>query len=385
MTDAKKPAVLIIGGLGFIGRHLALYIHENKLASEVRIVDKVLPQLAWLAPEFAEACSKEKFVQADASREQHLPRIFDRANGEQFDYVINCGGETRHSQPDDVYEARSCGLSITLGKEVAKRGIPAYVECSTAHVYKSGSSPRKETDKLQPWHKLAKWKLKAAEELLKIPNLQYCALRLPHVYGAYNPGYFAMGICLARVHKEMNQDLEMLYTKDVKVNTLHVTDAASALWAAAEWRASKGKLDPNDASLPAIFKDSKTPIAFNVVDHNNTAQEHITNALAEVFDLKVTFIGSLVSQLAKMNLDDVVDDMNEVSLQEWADLVEKSKIERPGPIGPFLERDVLKDQDMSIDGSLFESTVGWKPKYEQFGTDSIQEMVDSYKRMGWWP
>ena len=97
MAD-KKPSVLIIGGLGmcttprcsnleqydgltnlerydtgFIGRHLALYIHENNLASEVRLVDKVLPQLAWLAPEFEEACSKDKFVQADAARERERP------------------------------------------------------------------------------------------------------------------------------------------------------------------------------------------------------------------------------------------------------------------------------------------------------------------------
>ena len=66
---AEKPAVLIIGGLGYIGRFLALHIQQNNLASEVRIVDKVLPQLAWLAPEFAEACSQDKFMQADASRE----------------------------------------------------------------------------------------------------------------------------------------------------------------------------------------------------------------------------------------------------------------------------------------------------------------------------
>lgn len=58
--------------VGFIGRHLALYLHENNLASEIRLVDKVLPQLAWLAPEFDEACSKERFVQADASRERKL-------------------------------------------------------------------------------------------------------------------------------------------------------------------------------------------------------------------------------------------------------------------------------------------------------------------------
>lgn len=67
---AEKPAVLIVGGLGYIGRNLALYIHKNNLVSEVRIVDKVLPQLAWLAPEFEEACSKEKFMQADASKER---------------------------------------------------------------------------------------------------------------------------------------------------------------------------------------------------------------------------------------------------------------------------------------------------------------------------
>jgi nucleoside-diphosphate-sugar epimerase len=69
---AEKPAVLIIGGLGYIGRFLALHIHQKNLASEVRIVDKVLPQLAWLAPEFEEACSKDKFMQADASKEREF-------------------------------------------------------------------------------------------------------------------------------------------------------------------------------------------------------------------------------------------------------------------------------------------------------------------------
>lgn len=33
-------------------------------------MDKILPELAWLAPEFKEACSRDKFVQADASRER---------------------------------------------------------------------------------------------------------------------------------------------------------------------------------------------------------------------------------------------------------------------------------------------------------------------------
>lgn len=111
ISSGEKPAVLIIGGLGmvpglslpphppprsllvpppfyltetglienksnrvtysgYIGRFLALHIHRNNLASEVRLVDKVLPQLARLPPEFSEACSVDKFMQADASRER---------------------------------------------------------------------------------------------------------------------------------------------------------------------------------------------------------------------------------------------------------------------------------------------------------------------------
>lgn len=175
-----KPSVLIIGGMGYIGRFLAKYIHENKLASEVRLVDKVLPQLAWLAPEFAEACSQDKFVQADGTRErmrtcslytqshltsrpESLPRIFDRPSspGKEFDYVFNCGGETRYSQEEEVYTARSTALSIALAKESAKRKVKAFVELSTGMVYKPDSVPRKEGDKTKPWNSLAICKLKA--------------------------------------------------------------------------------------------------------------------------------------------------------------------------------------------------------------------------------
>lgn len=73
-----KPSVLIIGGLGYLGRFLALYIHQHELASEVRLVDKVLPQLAWLGPEFSEACSQDKFMQADASRPGEERSLFHR-------------------------------------------------------------------------------------------------------------------------------------------------------------------------------------------------------------------------------------------------------------------------------------------------------------------
>ncbi|KAL1992554.1 hypothetical protein VTN49DRAFT_4586 [Thermomyces lanuginosus] len=369
-AEDSKPAVLIVGGLGFIGRHLAKYIHENGLASEMRIVDKVLPQLAYLAPEFEEAC-KDRFVQADASREQSMSRIFDRANGQQFDYVFNCAGDNRSSLDAEVYKKQNLSLSVTLGKEAAKRGIKAFVEASTALIYKSSSSPCKETDKEQPWGKLAEYKHEAEKELRKIPDLNAVALRFPYVYGEYDRRLVAIAVCLARTNEYLGTELEMLDTKDLKINTLHVLDAARAMWTAAEWRAKQGP--------------GNEPFLFNVVDATDTNQGHLADALTSIFNIKVTFTGSLATMLAKLTLDDIIDDINEVSLQGWADLLAEKQITRPGPINPFIERDIFNGKDLCIDGSLFQKTTGFTLERPTFNVDALREMIASYERMGWWP
>lgn len=305
---------------------------------------------------------------------EHFPRIFDRPNGEQFDYVFNCGGVTESSRPEDIYEYRIYGLSMAMGRESARRGVRAFVECSTGHVYKANSTPRKETDSLQPWNVVAKWKLKAEQGLQEVKGLNLVILRFPAMYGPYDTGFFATGITMARVSKSLDRHLTLLYTRNLKINTIYIKDAVSALWTAAEWR-SKQKSPP---------PETKSSI-FNIVDHNDTKQEHMAQALSESFDLKVDFLGSLGSQLAKMSLDDIVDEANEDMLQVWAELLEDKQIQRPGPINPFVERDVLKSDDLSLDGSLFESITGWKPKREAFNADTVNEIVRSYENMGWWP
>jgi nucleoside-diphosphate-sugar epimerase len=103
-----------------------------------------------------------------SSRTESLPRIFDRSNGKQWDYVFNCGGETRNSQEDEVYKVRSLALSVAVGKEAARRHVKAFVELSTGMVYKPDSQPSKEGDKLKPWSKIAVFKLQAEEALAKI-------------------------------------------------------------------------------------------------------------------------------------------------------------------------------------------------------------------------
>ncbi|KAI9640667.1 hypothetical protein NHQ30_010975 [Ciborinia camelliae] len=375
---AEKPAVLIIGGLGYIGRFLALHIHKNNLASEVRIVDKVLPQLAWLAPEFEDACSSDKFMQADASKEQSLPRIFDRADGKQWDYVFNCGGETRYSQEDEVYKVRSLALSIAVGKEAAKRGVKAFVELSTGMVYKSDSTPSKEGDKLKPWSKIATFKLQAEEALAKIEGLNLIIVRLAHVYGEYAHQFVPMSLTMARIYQHLNEEMKWLWTKDLRVNTVNINDTCKALWAVAEWYSVSGKPNWDVKSMGMIP-------TFNVVDKGETSQGIIAELIGEIFGIKTGFQGQLISTFAKLNMDSVINDINEEVLGPWADLLEEAGITRPGPLTPFMEKELLKDTDLSMDGSRIEKVVGFKYDHPKVTKDLLQGMIDSYIRIGWWP
>jgi len=125
-------------------------------------------------------------------------------------------------------------------------------------VYKPDSAPRKETAKLKPWLKLAKWKLTAEEDLAKIQGLNLMVLRLAHVYGPYTSKYLATALCMARVYKSLGKDMKWLWDKDLKTNTVHVEDVARAIWAGAEWyvRGTPRK---------------EVPI-FNIVDKGNTCE-----------------------------------------------------------------------------------------------------------------
>ncbi|KAK3389102.1 hypothetical protein B0T20DRAFT_363994 [Sordaria brevicollis] len=374
---AEKPSVLIIGGLGYIGRFLALYIHKNNLASDVRIVDKVLPQLAWLAPEFEEACAGSKFMQADASREQSLQRIFDRADGKQWDYVFNCGGETRYSQEDEVYKLRSLELSLAVGREAAKRGVKCFIELSTGMVYKPDSSPSKEQDKLKPWSKIAVFKLQAEEELAKIPGLNLVIVRLAHVYGPYAPQWVATALCMARVYQALGSEMKWLWTKNLCTNTVHIHDVTRSLWDVAQWyQAGKAKWDS--------AKMGPTP-TFNVVDKGHTTQGTMADLIGDVFGIKTGFQGTIISNFAKIHLHDVVEDVNDELLGPWAGLLEDAGITKPGPLTPFMEEELLKDTDLSMDGSRLEELVGFKYEKPKINKELLQEVIESYKRMRWWP
>lgn len=59
--------VLVLGGVGFIGRNFVAYLIKNDLVASVRVVDKVLPATAYLDAGHKEIFSNPKveFKQAN--------------------------------------------------------------------------------------------------------------------------------------------------------------------------------------------------------------------------------------------------------------------------------------------------------------------------------
>jgi nucleoside-diphosphate-sugar epimerase len=202
-------------------------------------------------------------------------------------------------------------------------------------------------------------------------------LRLAHVYGDYDSKFVGTQLALARVYQYLEQELKWLWTKDLRVNTVHVTDTARALWAAAEWYAQGKKNWDANAYGP-------TPI-FNIVDNGNSSQGTFSSIIGETFKIETGFQGQIISTFARLNLDSVVDDVNDETLGPWADLLEEAKITRPGPLSPFMEKELLKDTDLSLDGRRFEQVVGFTYEKPKITKEEVESIIESYKRMNWWP
>lgn len=111
----------------------------------------------------------------------------------------------------------------------------------------------------------------------------------------------------------------------------------------------------------------------------------MSTLIGTIFSIPTGFQGSLISSFARLNLDHVVDDLNEEILQPWADLLAAANITRPGPLSPFLEKELLKDTDLSLDGSRFEKVVAFRYERVGIGEAEVRGMLESYRRMGWWP
>ena len=154
-------AFLFPAGCGFIGRHLVSYLVDNKLVSDVRVVDKVPPPMAWLNKEH-QAIFENPIVEFKSSNLLNPGIVIRKVillcihlnlinmlihqgsrelafslddEASKWDYVINLAAETKPNQTKEVYRQGTVPLSVGCAELAAKQGVKRFVEISTSHCY----------------------------------------------------------------------------------------------------------------------------------------------------------------------------------------------------------------------------------------------------------
>ncbi|KAJ1531186.1 hypothetical protein HK405_001553 [Cladochytrium tenue] len=168
--------------------------------------------------------------------------------------------------------------------------------------------------------------------------------------------------------------MKFLWTKDLRLNTVHVVDVARALWAVAALD-SEGGLRKGPVSAVEVY---------NLADENDTDQGSINQHLEAIFGIQTGFQGTIVSQFAKLNLASVTEDVNDEHLQPWSEICKAAGVTAT-PLTPYLDKELLRDNALSVDGSKIKTTFGFVYERPKMTTDSLREVIVEFEATGVWP
>eukprot|EP00005_Dracoamoeba_jomungandri_P002284 CAMPEP_0174261432 /NCGR_PEP_ID=MMETSP0439-20130205/11425_1 /TAXON_ID=0 /ORGANISM="Stereomyxa ramosa, Strain Chinc5" /LENGTH=363 /DNA_ID=CAMNT_0015345903 /DNA_START=9 /DNA_END=1100 /DNA_ORIENTATION=- len=355
-----KPRVLVLGATGFIGRNLITYLVDNDLA-EVTGVDKQLPNCAYLSQAEEATFEKITFMQKNLVSPTSIASIWEEGS---YDYVINLAAETKYGHNDEVYEERVHHLSVACATEAAKQGVKRFVEVSTAQVYEGKPAPSNEQGALKPWTKIAKFKLQVEEDLAGIDGLDYVILRPVIVYGPGDRTGLAPRIICGAIYKFLDKSMKLLWDASLKINTVHVRDVAKACW--------------------HMCTHGNSGDVFNLADKSDTDQGSVNKILEELFGITTKFAGKAMSTVAaNMGMKTVVVNVNDKHVAPWSKMTKECGIEIT-PLSPYLDKELLGNVHLSVDGSAIEAT-GFTYDVPNLGADQLREWVEYFQAMKLFP
>jgi len=280
---------------------------------------------------------------------------------------FNLAGETKYSQTEAVYKENVLDVAVKCANTAAKHGVKRFIEVSTAQVF-DGDKPKhpyKEDGKLDPWTNLAKAKLEAEKAIKAIPGLNLVIVRPAIVYGPGDISGITPRIICGAVYKHLGEEMEFLWDKEMKINTVHVIDVCRALW----YLTNHG----NNGDL------------FNLADENDTDQQSVNGLLSEIFGIKTSCMGSIKTNLAKATLSmrRVAEAANEKHLTPWSELCKTKGITNT-VLSPYLDEELLYHNSLCVDGSKIKST-GFTYQNPKMSKQSLLDVIKHFQELGYFP
>jgi len=171
-----KKKILIVGGTGFIGYHLAK--KSLKKGWQVTSISSNLPKkIRYL--------SKVKYIICDITKKN----ILKKNTKSTFDYIVNLAGYVDHSQKKKTYKSHYLGCKNLTSIFIKKRP-KAFVQIGSCVEYGNLKSPQKENYKFKPRlirSIYGKAKLLSSMHLLNLFKKKKFPVTILRLYLAYGP------------------------------------------------------------------------------------------------------------------------------------------------------------------------------------------------------
>lgn len=151
--------------------------------------------------------------------------------------------------------------------------------------------------------------------------------------------------------------MKLLWTKDIKLNTIHVDDVSSALH-------------------HLLTKPKTENETFNLVDNSKSTQGSITDLLCQIFGIKCEYLGPILSKMTQIDVAGVVKEINEEHLETWAHLCQKGSLNTP--LTPYIDADALENKQINMSNEKLCQLFGYQLKHPVLTRELIQEVVDDY-------
>tara|TARA_B100001964_G_C14152362_1_gene562669 strand:- start:52 stop:966 length:915 start_codon:yes stop_codon:yes gene_type:complete len=172
----KKKKIIIIGGTGFLGYHLA----KKSVKKGLEVIS--VSRRKALKKRFLK---KVKYKYADITKKHLLLKVLK--NHLNADFVVNLGGEVDHRNVKKTFLSHYIGTK-NLSEIFLKKSLKKFIQTGSSLEYGKTKSPQKESTVAKPMSNYSKAKHLATKHLMKLYKkfkFPVIFLRPYQVYGPY--------------------------------------------------------------------------------------------------------------------------------------------------------------------------------------------------------